>query len=553
MSATLNDHVDRLTQLANSIRSTTTSDGNVFNTLGRPSVAGPFTRAVLTTPLGDLIRDIDPSETGLFTIVQPPQPGAAPASSEGDHAGSSMGEIARVGFVGATPLRRPPMGRDGIQRAREHEPEVYAHAALKYLDKYDSIRPMPRAVEQAERILEELAAVRESIDSLSERLLQTNDAGPSQPPPDPKSMAKEEERRIQELQTEIAELRKQKENILRKKTGIRSAAALTPRRKPTSKPAMALSPTSPDAAEHSFWNTPAASARTLHFTEDSLLTDEHMDLSAPSLASPLNDSVRGPPVRGKMPERAIARQLMFEPTKKDELSAEEKAANDSFEESPPLDVGATAVVEDDDFDEDDMTIMMKKSSPLASELPQQDPNATIELTTAPIISTSGAAQMEPKKQRFKITEEMEAVVSKIWTAMGDVIMPGNPYDLNGSGIGVKPPRAKETLAHLQQLSLQTTSPTSPNTSITSDASTQHQQQPGTQVTTQQILVAHVLLSLLSSPPNYSMALGKLKEVLAEKNGGATAQAVTRPIYACVAKKLLKIERGRGEQTVKFDM
>ena len=40
------------------------------------------------------------------------------------------------------------------------------------------MRPMPRAVDQVERILEELAAVRESIDALSEKLLQvsTSDA-----------------------------------------------------------------------------------------------------------------------------------------------------------------------------------------------------------------------------------------------------------------------------------------------------------------------------------------------------------------------------------------
>lgn len=36
------------------------------------------------------------------------------------------------------------------------------------------MRPMPRAVDQVERILEELAAVRESIDALSEKLLQVS-------------------------------------------------------------------------------------------------------------------------------------------------------------------------------------------------------------------------------------------------------------------------------------------------------------------------------------------------------------------------------------------
>jgi hypothetical protein len=59
-----------------------------------------------------------------------------------------------------------------------------------------------------------------------------------------------------------------------------------------------------------------------------------------------------------------------------------------------------------------------------------------------------------------------------------------------------------------------------------------------------------------------MPLNKLKEVLASKvkgdDPGAAAnllggQVTTRALYACVAKKLVKIERGGGEQVVKFDV
>jgi hypothetical protein len=59
-----------------------------------------------------------------------------------------------------------------------------------------------------------------------------------------------------------------------------------------------------------------------------------------------------------------------------------------------------------------------------------------------------------------------------------------------------------------------------------------------------------------------MPLNKLKEVLASKVKGddksaAThllgGQVTTRVLYACVAKKLVKIERGGGEQVVKFDV
>lgn len=69
----------------------------------------------------------------------------------------------------------------------------------------------------------------------------------------------------------------------------------------------------------------------------------------------------------------------------------------------------------------------------------------------------------------------------------------------------------------------------------------------------------MLIALLESAPSYSMALGKLKEVVAAKaaeigpGAGIGATAGTKPIYGCVAKRLLKIDRGRGEQVVRFDM
>ena len=138
--------------------------------------------------------------------------------------------------------------------------------------------------------------------------------------------------------------------------------------------------------------------------------------------------------------------------------------------------------------------------------------------------------------------------------MGDTIMPGHTFD--------KPPHAKETMyvfivimilkflksllcssAHLQALSTESPSPDSPSVSSLSSLATA--QAGGGPPTAQQIHTARILLALLSAPPNYSMPLNALKEVL--NNAG------TRPIYACVAKRLLKIERGGGEQVVKFDL
>jgi hypothetical protein len=100
----LSDQIDRFTRNAQAIKTAASQTANTTTT------ASVFTRAVLSTQLGDLIRDIDPSELGLFTLVD-----------------SHSSGIARSQFQGATPLRRH-------HPAQEIGPEVYAHAALKYID-----------------------------------------------------------------------------------------------------------------------------------------------------------------------------------------------------------------------------------------------------------------------------------------------------------------------------------------------------------------------------------------------------------------------------------
>jgi hypothetical protein len=108
--ASLSDHIDRFNKNTRSIASTASQIHSAF--------PGTFTRAVLSTHLGDLIRDIDPSELGLFRLVDNSTSNTTPQ----DH------ELKRTEFSGATPLRKHPSHRD------ELKPEVYAHAALKYID-----------------------------------------------------------------------------------------------------------------------------------------------------------------------------------------------------------------------------------------------------------------------------------------------------------------------------------------------------------------------------------------------------------------------------------
>lgn len=136
--STLADHADRLARLADAIRTNAAAAGRQEDerNVASGSSAGPFTRAVLHTPLGDLIRDIDPSELGLFTVVQPSSHGAHHVAQE-EAPAAQKAEIARVTLPIATPLRRPPAmhKKQGGQKPGEHDPEVYAHAALKFLDR----------------------------------------------------------------------------------------------------------------------------------------------------------------------------------------------------------------------------------------------------------------------------------------------------------------------------------------------------------------------------------------------------------------------------------
>jgi len=121
----ITDHIDRLTTTMKSVKASA-------STITQHNPSSPFTKSVLSTPLGDLIRDIDPSELGLFTLVPPlrqqprinTQSGAPP-------------EITRVEVVSATPLRKHSSAtrRDVLVQRKEPEPEVFAEAALKYIDR----------------------------------------------------------------------------------------------------------------------------------------------------------------------------------------------------------------------------------------------------------------------------------------------------------------------------------------------------------------------------------------------------------------------------------
>ncbi|KAI0812430.1 hypothetical protein BC629DRAFT_1472907, partial [Irpex lacteus] len=433
MSA-LEDQADRLLLLANKIRNTTRiREGE--------STTGPFTRAILETPLGDLIRDVDPSEIGLFTLVSPGSALTHSTSTTNNPSASvnvpQKTEITRVALPIATPLRKPPSGirrTQGGQRITEHEPEVYVNAGIKLLDRYQSVRPMPRFVERAEAILDQVATVRESINGLNARLRQKESSADTVESPE--ARIRTEEQRIADLQTKIAELKKQKESLLTKKrSGTRfGTRTLQSRSKPPA-PEPTPATSQADAQEEDFWNTPGVPARTLHFTGD-LLTNEQLDISGvdPSMSSPLAHA----PTLSRSAKHPKAMQF----TARESLAptSNSREADSSFEDSIVGDASGTGDPDAAASEEDeDVTVVLKKSPPKQdfSDDPSSHAQPLPESESISMVMESQMPGETRTKTRFKITTELENIVAKIWSSMGDTIMPGHSSS--------KPPRAKETM------------------------------------------------------------------------------------------------------------
>ncbi|KAJ7675066.1 hypothetical protein B0H17DRAFT_152570 [Mycena rosella] len=466
------DHLDRLAANTQAIRAAASCS----------LPPSPFARAVLDASLGDLIRDIEPAELGLFT----PQ-------------------LARVEFQGPAAPRR------------KQEPEVYAQAAFTYIDRYNAIRPMPRAYVQVVAILDQLAATRDSIRTLTATLEQARRLRvliilmsliPHQiQPSELKPLADQEEQRVRDLQARLADLKQRKDAPPKPRNRI-----------PRTKPPVPNPPSTPPSKLDETFHTPAAAGRTLRFTDNLLMDDELMDLADVSVTSPIAPS--------RIQERP---SLIDDPGDETDEIAEE-IAEDTVDEP----------IADREQDDEDKTIMLPPKPAVAPP---------------PMFPVQPPPTDTPKKEKLRVNTEVERIVAKIWSSAGDLIMPGHPFDTARTGTGSKPPRAKETIAHLQTVAALTPTPASPSTTISSLTGP-----ASTAPTPQQILTAHLLLALLATGPNFSMPLNKVKEALAAKasaSGGAGGvlggQSTTRALYACVAKRLVKIERGGGEQVVKFDL
>ncbi|KAI6098970.1 hypothetical protein EDD16DRAFT_1718238 [Pisolithus croceorrhizus] len=540
----LSDHIEHLTTTAKAIRTSATT---IIATGDNPSAqAGPFTRAVLDTPLGDLIRDIDTSELGLFTLVPPPDAGVRKQPENGPR----KGQISRAGFPGATPLRKPPTKRDEVTKPKEPEPEVYAMAALKYLDRYQSIRPMPRARSQVVALTEQLAEVRANIKHLSESLQESASSAPASVPVTQTSSVPEEEKRIHELQDRLAELRLQKESLLRAKEprghNIPSVSSKSNARQGDRDPSLSAPSREPDTHEDAFWSTPATPARTLRFSEK--LMDEEIkfgDLSTISFESPepVPRSVFANLTTGRDTEGEGFDDAGYSTIDDSIFDSGKDGGDMGLDEPPESTLGHTAKeIEIHDHGGEDAGEEEEEDEEEKNGCAQQKANVAVTISASEPYKCFARIQPHPPRlatntPKLRVTPELERIVAKIWSTVGEVISPGNPYSN-----GLKPPRAKETLAHIQSLAVQSPTPQSPTSSSVSSSTSALSSGPRSGPTAHQINTAQLLHALLTAP-NFAMQLNKLKVAI----GG------TRALYACVAKKLIRIDRSSGEQVVLFDI
>jgi len=336
---------------------------------------------------------------------------------------------------------------------------------------------------------------------------------------------------VHELQTRITELKQRKDAALhRKQPSGQKHSRLGPRTKPALMPKQIPPPSTPvassskaDSKEEEFWHTPGAAARTLCFTHEhksrvDMLTDEELDLA--NVTASFENSIRS--------------------TETNLSQEDDRARLDSIEQKGG--------------DEPEDTIILPPPLFIPHALSAQEGRSETQSTTT--IETP---------RGLRVNTEVERIIARIWATVGDIFMPGSPYSWD------HPPKAKELITHLQSFSTAPLSPTPSPRSSPSLSSHSNTTDKPSKPSSQQILISHLLLSLLSSPPHFSMSLRAVKEELAaraqadiSKREGEEArergaitivsgQNTTRALYALVAKRLVKIERGGGEQIVKFDM
>lgn len=165
-----------------------------------------------------------------------------------------------------------------------------------------------------------------------------------------------------------------------------------------------VTPASPaDEREETFWNTPGATARTLHFTGDSLL-DEEIDINDVS-ASSFGTPAVPPKKADKTPRQGLLARHRPSVGERVEIAPEPE---DDYDEDE-----VESVLDDGEADETAEPTVVFQKAPLPSppeepQAPSPPPEPTPVAPAESPVATS--SKTTPHRQKVRVTTELERIV-----------------------------------------------------------------------------------------------------------------------------------------------
>ncbi|KAG9105442.1 hypothetical protein FRC07_009278 [Ceratobasidium sp. 392] len=535
--------------LLDSLSRLSLSTDDIFTTANRTIAdVGPFTDAVLGQHLiTDIIRDAEEGEQTLFT--------RRTVDSAGVRRGVDVRPIpVPVPVVGAG------VGRTlaGIGLEKEADVDVLLGAALKIVESYGS---MPRAKGHIEQLHDRAAEVRSRISLLEDELEELKTASVALPVEAEPSL-RDEEASVVRFEAQLAAARRKRDALrdqLQSKKRARTlhntghtistptAAARTRTRPGAAAAAVAVNSKIPNPflSRITAKSDPDATTNiSVHLTGGESAAESLVDERPPMWADDSILSNAGNETREEGEEDegegVIPSDSIWERDgEEDDVGGEEAtvvlAIPPAVEISPPPSPKRTTAPP------------LRTRSSAASIGGSEPARAVPAPAPAP---TPVAAPVKPAVEvkskpssgsatSVKITPEVEANTALIWSTVGKVIAPSSNY-----GADSPAPGAAETISILQSLASQpfANAPSSPSSASTL-------QNPAEPAPAQTILTAILLLYLLREGPS---PLPAVRSALAEKEGDNAAGLGIKALYACVAKKLLKIDRKGREATVRFE-
>ncbi|KAG8947611.1 hypothetical protein FRC03_000982 [Tulasnella sp. 419] len=548
MSSNLLDIADRLSYNISRVQEAASKRDS------RP-VVGRFTTALLSgkdpnKPVTDFVRDALPGEPRLLSIDagtrEEGDGRTTPTKNDNEVLGLGggvgdlvgMGQLTRRQIVSATPLRRKqeigPGGEGG---------DVFLKSALKIIDRYQS---MPRARAHVVSLLERYNELVESTYRLKKQVQEIQASIPAhqQHRTDQFISHKQAEQGVRDVEAKVAEARRKRDALKLRLHNLKNPGATS------------QSEDSSVSVDSSLMSSILGTGSEI---DTSSLNNEGMP-SGLDFGNSLYMSSSRTPTTKKQVEGVDAAEAAFwsgggKQVKNVEPNEEQDETAEDEEESEDEDVDDA----DDQVEEQEETVVLSLAKPLpprerspeplilqepapaqAEEKKGVNTKETLPQGTSQISTTTAPTQHQPEPSSrppqvipeqaapsSRSGPELEATVVKIWKTVGDVFLPGHSYDI-GSG-GEKLPKLKETLEILE---VQTTT-SSPNVALTA-----------------QLLITMLNSSTTSVPmPQIKGAL----EDLGNKRGfDKPVDLGVKAVYACVAKKLLKIDRRAREHTVTFD-